>query len=638
MSSTTWTWNDGSSTSASPYEWNTASWWTGDVVPGNLFQPDVVFNGVGMTGGGSGSYFVSVASMGSATLNSLTIDDTNATIECPVYLATNYDISIEAGTLAYDGSAVGSGLTVGGSLTVGGNGTTALLVGSGDNTQDGAGVVEVASNITVGSGGVIEALAATDSILELYTGGGTIQTTGGGELQIAANSALELDSNTTGTVVFNNASTGSLMDNLAAGGGSGISVTIQGMDTGSSQSIVVVGADVAGTATISGGQATITSSASGTDTFTFGSSYNGDSLVGTYDGTNTTFTLVCFAAGTQIQTRDGHSRVESLKPGDMVAVVRDGAIHHEPVKWLGHRSINLSAHPRREQAAPVRIKRGAFADAVPSRDLLVSPEHAIHMDGKLVQAAQLVNGATILRDTAMRAVTYYHVELERHGLLLAEGLETESYLDCGNRDWFANSGVSSLNQDYLANVDETARFASSCAPFVADATLTEPLWRRLADRAVAMGLTVPALLPEGPTTTDADLHVMVGNKRIDAVSRQNGRHVFMLPAADTVRLVSRSVALADRTPWAAEQRRLGVWVNRVTLRHATADVETIAMDSPSFGLGWSFVEQPVGGARRWTDGDATLRLNSDTPVVLEVEAAAARYYPLDAAETTRAAA
>ena len=80
----------------------------------------------------------------------------------------------------------------------------------------------------------------------------------------------------------------------------------------------------------------------------------------------------------------------------------------------------------------------AFADRVPCRDLLVSPDHGIFVDAKLICARQLVNGTTIVREAGLASVEYFHVELEAHAILLAEGLPAESYLDTGNRGFFRN--------------------------------------------------------------------------------------------------------------------------------------------------------------------------------------------------------
>ena len=109
---------------------------------------------------------------------------------------------------------------------------------------------------------------------------------------------------------------------------------------------------------------------------------------------------------------------------------------HKAIKWIGQRVIDLESHPTPEAARPVRIRRGAFAENVPHRDLLVSPDHAVFANGVLVPAKCLLNGVTILQDDRFDSVHYYHVELDSHDVVMSEGLTTETYLDTGNRAMF----------------------------------------------------------------------------------------------------------------------------------------------------------------------------------------------------------
>ena len=75
-------------------------------------------------------------------------------------------------------------------------------------------------------------------------------------------------------------------------------------------------------------------------------------------------------AGTRILTGEGNVPVEALRIGQEIVADQSGELVSRRVKWIGSCSLNLAAHPTPELACPVRIRRGAFADGVPQRDLL----------------------------------------------------------------------------------------------------------------------------------------------------------------------------------------------------------------------------------------------------------------------------
>jgi len=161
----------------------------------------------------------------------------------------------------------------------------------------------------------------------------------------------------------------------------------------------------------------------------------------TYGGTGETVQTPCFAAGTRVMTARGEVPVEALRAGDLVVTLGRRGAWLRPVRWIGRRRVDGRRHPRPEAVLPVRIRAGALGPGTPHRDLRVSPDHALFLDGVLVPAAALVDGETILQEAAGGPVTYYHVELDAHDLLLAEGAPAESWLDCGNRHQFDNAGV-----------------------------------------------------------------------------------------------------------------------------------------------------------------------------------------------------
>ena len=187
--------------------------------------------------------------------------------------------------------------------------------------------------------------------------------------------------------------------------------------------------------------------------------------------------VTCFAEGTCIATASGPVAVEDLEPGDMVRTV-DGC-GQSIVRWIGHRAVDCARHKRPEQVWPIRVRAGAFGARQPRRDLLISPDHAVFIDGVLVPAKHLINGTSIAQ-VKMDRVTYYHVELSQHSILLAEGLPTESYLDTGDRSNFANgNGAVALYPDFASRVWE----AEGCAPLVVTGAKLEAIRQRVNARA-----------------------------------------------------------------------------------------------------------------------------------------------------------
>jgi hypothetical protein len=87
----------------------------------------------------------------------------------------------------------------------------------------------------------------------------------------------------------------------------------------------------------------------------------------------------------------------------------------------------------------VRVRANAIDDNVPARDLLVSPDHALLIDGNLIQAGALVNGTSIVREKNVpETFSYYHVELAEHDLILAENAPAETFVDNVDRMGFDN--------------------------------------------------------------------------------------------------------------------------------------------------------------------------------------------------------
>ena len=145
--------------------------------------------------------------------------------------------------------------------------------------------------------------------------------------------------------------------------------------------------------------------------------------------------VICFTHGTRIVTPDGTRRIEDLRPGDSIQTKDNGA---EQVLWTGHRRMTGARLYAMPHLRPIRFRSGALGIDRPDEDLLVSPQHRMLVKGAaaqslfhahevLVAAEDLLNDGSICVDRTLREVTYVHVLMERHQIVWANGLETESF-------------------------------------------------------------------------------------------------------------------------------------------------------------------------------------------------------------------
>lgn len=330
---------------------------------------------------------------------------------------------------------------------------------------------------------------------------------------------------------------------------------------------------------------------------------------------------VCFLAGTHIATPDGETVVEALAVGDMVATQVDGESVFAPVTWIG-RGRMVVTRPNDIEEYPVRIRANAFGPLVPHRDLLVTSEHCLFVDGKLIPARMLVNGGSILVDTGITEYEFFHVELAAHAILLAEGLEAESYLDTGNRNNFVNAAITALHPDFSVDPAHKSWANDAAAPLAVDRATVEPIWNRLADRAAALGLTCP--LASVATAADPDLRLVTESGLVINPTLYDGKvYAFVVPGgASTLRLLSRSARPSEMIgPFVDDRRALGVLVGRVGFSESRRRNLFDAHLSGAAMQGWHTLE--AGSPGRWTDGDAELAIDLSSaegrPVFLDIE-------------------
>jgi len=183
----------------------------------------------------------------------------------------------------------------------------------------------------------------------------------------------------------------------------------------------------------------------------------------------------CYARGTLIRTEHGEVPVEDLAIGDEVTTKAGEA---RPIKWIGQRSYSGRFVMGRMDILPVCIKAGALDDNVPRRDLWISPRHAMYLDGVLIEAKDLINGVSIVQAARVANIEYFHIELETHDVIIAEGAHSETYIDDDNRLMFHNA------PEYHTLYPDFVRIAARyCAPRCEDGYEIETARRRIALRA-----------------------------------------------------------------------------------------------------------------------------------------------------------
>lgn len=148
----------------------------------------------------------------------------------------------------------------------------------------------------------------------------------------------------------------------------------------------------------------------------------------------------CFGRGTLILTDQGEVPVEDLATGDLV-VTANGAL---PVKWIGRQTMKRNAsaswHP---SVLPIRVSRFAIDDQTPQRDLYLSQEHCLLIDGVLIPVKYLVNGSSIAFDDDAKmseTIEYFSLELDSHEVVLAEGTAAETFRHWGGQIAWDNLG------------------------------------------------------------------------------------------------------------------------------------------------------------------------------------------------------
>ena len=154
------------------------------------------------------------------------------------------------------------------------------------------------------------------------------------------------------------------------------------------------------------------------------------------NGTGVACVVVCFVRGSRILTVDGIRPIEQLQSGDQV-ICGDGI--RRPIRWIGSShldSAQLRAHP---ELRPIRLASGSLAPGCPRSDLLLSPQHRVLLNDwraemlfgepeVLATATSLQNDTSICPVQTCEGVDYFHILLDGHHTVWANGVECETLM------------------------------------------------------------------------------------------------------------------------------------------------------------------------------------------------------------------
>lgn len=297
---------------------------------------------------------------------------------------------------------------------------------------------------------------------------------------------------------------------------------------------------------------------------------------------------LCFGSGTRIAVPGGEKRVERLLPGDLVL-----ATSGEPrrVIWTGSRHVDFGRSEIRN-LWPYHVLAGAFGESRPGRDLWLSPDHSVAvtcLSEVLIPIKHLDNGATVAQ-VPVEEITYWHVELDRHDLLMAENMPAESFLDTRGRAFFENATLSTVPRATLKTIHDF------CRPLVTEGPIIDAVRLQLLARARQLGWTL---------TDHANLHAIVDGSVIrpeisDAIH-------FTLPAgAGDVRLVSRAFVPRHTDVKTFDNRRLGVPIRALSVSGGQELERVVSLDDPALISGFHPAQDWDDDRWRWTDGAAVL--------------------------------
>lgn len=300
-------------------------------------------------------------------------------------------------------------------------------------------------------------------------------------------------------------------------------------------------------------------------TYLFPNAVNTGSII-VYNGNNDT----CFLEDCDVLTPYGYKNITEIKSGSYI--IADGEavkvleIGVGTTKAINNVPLDLSGYP-------VCITKNAFGENKPNKDIHLTPEHSVYMNGFLIPIRLLVNDVSIYYDTEIEYFEYYHIICEKHTIVDVNGLDAETYYNTGNSFKFKNN-IPQVESDIFSQILVSGPEFDEVVTLVSEQTM-----KNFDD--------VELYTPESIVAFNHIPSIVVANRSYYPIRKINNRYVFSIPNKfSSFAIVSDKIRPCDIIGNHCDDRRyLGVHVKNIIVNN-----ESIAIDTSNNGWysdGWT---------------------------------------------------
>ncbi|NSX55898.1 Hint domain-containing protein [Parasulfitobacter algicola] len=138
----------------------------------------------------------------------------------------------------------------------------------------------------------------------------------------------------------------------------------------------------------------------------------------------------------QVRTPCGPRRIEFIRPGDLI-ITRDRGL--QPVRMVWSYCLEDVQHPTEKPRVPVCLNTRAIGPMMPSRSLVLAPDHKVLVPSYLVASSVTDQGSLLAAsglagcskdafyDNSKTKIEFYNLVFDCHEIIFANGLPVETF-------------------------------------------------------------------------------------------------------------------------------------------------------------------------------------------------------------------